>query len=456
MSSHSWLFSRVNYETFHKIPTTNLSMNLRRMQTLLDRLGNPERAVKCVHVAGTKGKGSTCHLLESIVRCAGYKTGLFTSPHILHIEERIALNGKPCSEEQFDEWENRVRPIVEQMDKDSVQLGAVTFFEITTAMAFWAFAESNVDLAILETGLGGRLDSTNVCKPLATAITSIGIDHVAVLGDTEEKIAREKAGIIKHGVPVVLGRMHKEPRQVIEQVAQEKNAPMIEADRDFTWRYVPDPCSLTGKLSCDSLQDIKLNLSGSHQAGNAAIAIELTKILNSLDVGLSIGETAIRDALKSIRIPGRIDMIRTNPTIIIDAAHNPDSFSKLAEAVSRFNLPRENCGLVFACADDKDAMRMFRLVYPYFGTWRITRFQNNPRSCSTARLLEIFRQLESEQIQAGKAGMNDVRALDSSSEAIQSMLGKTNTQMVCVAGSFYLAGEMYGWFEKNSGNIYYK
>ena len=187
----SWLYSRVNYETFHKIPTSNLSMNLTRMQTLLNRLGNPEQGVKCVHVAGTKGKGSTCILLESMARHAGYKTGLFTSPHILRIEERIALGGKPCTSEDFDAWLSLVRPVVEQMDNDAPELGAVTFFEITTAMAFLAFKSAGVDLAVLETGLGGRLDSTNVCKPLATAITSIGIDHVAVLGDTEAKIAKD-------------------------------------------------------------------------------------------------------------------------------------------------------------------------------------------------------------------------------------------------------------------------
>ena len=447
MSMRSWLYSRVNYETFHKIPTSNLSMNLTRMQTLLDRLGNPEQGVKCVHVAGTKGKGSTCILLESMARHAGYKTGLFTSPHIMRIEERIALEGKPCSSEDFDAWLSLVRPVVEQMDNDAPELGAVTFFEITTAMAFLAFKSVGVDLAVLETGLGGRLDSTNVCKPQATAITSIGIDHVAVLGDTEAKIAKEKAGIIKPGVPVVIGRMNPEPRRVIEQVAAEKNAPIYEADRDFSWTYKPTPNALTGALSCGSLRNAKLNLPGEHQAGNATIAIKLVRILNRQGNGLQIRDLAVRDALASVRIPGRIDVVQTNPITIIDAAHNPDSFSKLAEAVARLNLPRENCCLVFACADDKDAVRMFRLVYPYFGTWRITRFQNNPRSCPPERLMDLFKHLESEQTLAGNAQRNDVAAFDSSAAAIVSAQEKKNRQMTCIAGSFYLAAEAYSVLE---------
>ena len=450
MFSRSWLYSRVNYETFHKIPTSNLSMNLNRMRVLLDRLGNPQRDVKCVHVAGTKGKGSTCYLLESMVRSAGYKTGLFTSPHILRVEERIALNGLPCSENQFDKWGARVQPIVEQMDNDSPELGSATFFEITTAMAFLAFAEAKTDLAILETGLGGRLDSTNVCAPLATAVTSIGIDHVAVLGDTEEKIAREKAGIIKPGVPVALGVMNDAPRKVIEQVAQERNAPIIEATRDFSWNYTPEPNSLSGTLTCGNLQNAKLNLVGAHQAGNAAIAIELTKIINRLDVGLQIGDLAIENALKSIRIPARLDVISDNPIIIIDAAHNPDSFTKLAEAVCRLNLPRENCAFVFACADDKDAMKMLELVYPYFGVWKLTRFQNNPRACSPERLLELFKLLELKQNQSEVFIPNDVAFFDSSSQAIQSALETSNLRMACIAGSFYLAGEAYGWFENTT------
>ena len=376
---------------------------------------------------------------------------------------------------KFTRWAQRVEPVVRAMDIEAPQLGAVTFFEITTAMAFLAFQERNVDLAVLETGLGGRLDSTNVCMPIATAITSIGIDHVAVLGDTEEKIAAEKAGIIKADnslrrepgeklatgnftgftpevsqyaqqsnafpIPVVLGRMHEGARRVIEQIARERRAPVIAADRDFTWTYTPVPESLTGVFSCGRYKDIQLNLPGAHQAGNAAVALQLATILNQR--GFNITESALRRALGTIHIPGRIDVVCQSPMTIIDAAHNPDSISQLAAAVKRLNLPRENCVLVFACADDKDASEMFKLLYDYFGTWLFTRFSNNPRSCNPNRLKEIFNQRQ-EILQGQGSAQNDtVEVYERSADAIISAQNKTNRRLICIAGSFYLASEAY-------------
>ena len=259
-----FLLSRIDYERSATVPYNRREFHLERMHELLDRLGNPHKSLKVVHIAGTKGKGSTAAMIAAILSAAGYRTGLYTSPHLDRIEERLAIDGCPCSPEQFVELLERVRPVVEAMDgaglrvgfspRESVQgawaeahatpegdgaLLGPTYFEITTAMAFLHFAEQAVDMAVVEVGLGGRLDSTNVVRPLVSVITSISFDHMKQLGATLDAIAREKAGIIKPGVPVVSSVLGDEPRWAIEEVARRCGSTISQLGVDFDFAYRP-------------------------------------------------------------------------------------------------------------------------------------------------------------------------------------------------------------------------
>ena len=236
-----WLMARINYERTPLPHYQDRQLKLDRMRQLLTRLGQPDVGMKIIHVAGTKGKGSTCAMLSAILTAAGYRTGLFSSPHLDRIEERFAIDGVPCTSEEFVTLVDRVRAEVRAMDEEASAAhdpaGGPTYFEITTAMALLHFVEHQADAVILEVGLGGRLDSTNVCLPVVSVITSISFDHMRQLGNTLAAIAREKGGIIKPGVPVVSGVTDPEPQQAIAEIALNHGCRLIQLDRDFRIQY---------------------------------------------------------------------------------------------------------------------------------------------------------------------------------------------------------------------------
>ena len=242
-----WLMRRINYERTAFVPYCSRQLKLDRMRQLLTRLGQPDAGMKIVHVAGTKGKGSTSAMIAAMLTAAGYRTGVFSSPHLERIEERFAVDGVPCSADELVALVNRVIPIVRAMDEEAGEPASAgdeatsdagpTYFEITTAIALLHFVERHVDAAVLEVGLGGRLDSTNVCLPVVSVITSISFDHMRQLGNTLASIAREKAGIIKPGVPVVCGVIDPEPQAVIAQIAREHGCRLIQLGRDFDFQY---------------------------------------------------------------------------------------------------------------------------------------------------------------------------------------------------------------------------
>ncbi len=242
-----WLMRRINYERTAFVPYCSRQLKLDRMRQLLTRLGQPDAGMKIVHVAGTKGKGSTSAMIAAMLTAAGYRTGVFSSPHLERIEERFAVDGVPCSADELVALVNRVIPIVRAMDEEAGEPASAgdeatsdagpTYFEITTAIALLHFVERHVDAAVLEVGLGGRLDSTNVCLPVVSVITSISFDHMRQLGNTLASIAREKAGIIKPGVPVVSGVIDPEPQAVIAQIAREHGCRLIQLGRDFDFQY---------------------------------------------------------------------------------------------------------------------------------------------------------------------------------------------------------------------------
>ncbi|MCA9268917.1 MAG: bifunctional folylpolyglutamate synthase/dihydrofolate synthase, partial [Planctomycetales bacterium] len=316
-TAHAYLWERINYEQTAQMPYRSRSFKLQRMENLLALVGDPHRRTPALHIAGTKGKGSTAAMLDAALRAAGKRVGLYTSPHLDRIEERFVVDGAPCDAATFVRLVQRVQPAVEQMDEAAQRQGdgGPTYFEITTAMAFLLFAEQAVDLAVLEVGLGGRLDSTNVCLPQASIITSISFDHMQQLGHTLSEIAWEKAGVVKPGVPVVSGVVGAEAVDVIHRVAAERGAPLIQRGRDFDLAYHPAPPDAppgtAGSLDYWPLGEsaglrrdgLRLSLLGAHQASNAALAIATLDWLNAH--GQKIPEAAIADGLARARSGAR-------------------------------------------------------------------------------------------------------------------------------------------------------
>ncbi len=348
-SALGFLLSRIDYERSLSVPYGLRQFKLDRMRQLLAHLGDPQAGLTIVHIAGTKGKGSTAAMIAAVLTAARYRTGLFTSPHMARLEERINIDGNPCSSAELVDLVARLRPIVEAMDAASPELGpgetGLTYFELTTAMALLSFADRAVDVAVLEVGMGGRLDSTNVCRPCVSVITSISFDHMQQLGNTLAEIAGEKAGIVKPGVPVISGVTEDEPRQVIQTIANEAGSPVRQLGVDFDYRY--DPPRLVDQVSSlahvdvqlafsnppVSYQRLGLTLLGRHQAANAAVA--LAALVEVQAQGFTIPELAIRRGLSQVRWPARVEVVARRPTVIIDAAHNAASVAALAGDAGR-------------------------------------------------------------------------------------------------------------------------
>ncbi|MHB8862477.1 MAG: bifunctional folylpolyglutamate synthase/dihydrofolate synthase, partial [Pirellulaceae bacterium] len=242
-SASDFLFGRINYERTRGVPYCSRVFKLHRMQQLVARLGHPERTFPAIHIAGTKGKGSTAAMIASVLQAGGFRIGLYTSPHLQRLEERFVVDGRPCDEETLVRLLAHLQPTILELDEQARQereQQGPTYFEITTAAALIHFRDQRVDAAVLEVGLGGRLDSTNICQPIVTAITSISFDHTRQLGNTLSAIAREKAGIIKPGIPLITGVTQPEPFGVIQQVARDNGAPLLALGRDFDFDYWPE------------------------------------------------------------------------------------------------------------------------------------------------------------------------------------------------------------------------
>ncbi|HEY5312158.1 MAG TPA: Mur ligase family protein, partial [Pirellulales bacterium] len=317
----AFLWQRIDYERAMHVSYGERAYKLDRMRELLARLGDPQSRLPIVHVAGTKGKGSTAAMTAAVLTAAGYRTGLYSSPHLHTIEERLAVDGQNCSRADFAQWLERLRPIVESMDAAAARLPGEcgpTYFELTTALALLYFADQRVDAAVLEVGMGGRLDSTNVCLPLVSVITSISFDHTKQLGSTLAAIAGEKAGIIKPGIPIVSGVVPDEPREVIETVSLAAGSLLVQLGRDFDFAYHPPiDCDRNEQPACFDYRyaagpagrhwnDIELSLLGRHQAANAAVALAALEQLG--ERGFRIPESAVRAGLKRVRWPARVEV----------------------------------------------------------------------------------------------------------------------------------------------------
>jgi dihydrofolate synthase/folylpolyglutamate synthase len=381
--------------------------DLGRMRRLLTALGNPERAFLSLHIAGTKGKGSTAHLAEAILREAGYRTGLYTSPHLVDMRERIRLDGTPVSEADFTRTMAEMEPQLRRLRP--------TYFETMTAAAFLLFANKGVDYAIVEVGLGGRLDATNVILPAACAITTIDYDHMDKLGHTLEEIAGEKAGILKPGVPAVSS---PQPPAALRVLRRRGNPffPRFQVlpGRRFVLKFRVE--GVAGhSYACE------LPALGKHQAANAATAIALVE-----RSGARISEAVVRRALRKVRLPGRVEVMGRRPWVIVDAAHNPVSARALAAALK--SLPRRRTILVFGASADKDYGAMLRALLPGADLAIFTRAAH-PRAAAASDLLKKAKGL------AAVAAGSVARALGMA----RKVAGPRDA--IVVTGSFYVAGE---------------
>ena len=443
-----FLYERTDYERSLAMPYSRWGLKLQRMKDLLARLENPQQGLPILHVAGTKGKGSTAAMAAAVLTAAGYRTGLFTSPHLDSVHERIALNGQPCTPAELVQLVDRVRPAVAEIDEQAAREhpsdGGPTFFEITTAMALLHFAACRAHAAVLEVGLGGRLDSTNVCRPLVAAIASISFDHTQQLGNTLEAIAREKAGIIKPGVPVVSGVIEPGPRDVIRRTCRRRRSPLVELGVDFDFHYDPprnlDSADGLGRLDfhCGVGQgerryaNVPLRLLGHHQAANAAVA--LAAIGRLQDAGWTIPEHAVRAGLGGVVWPVRVELVSRRPAVVIDAAHNVASVEALVRVLQECFSPRRRL-LLFATTRQKDLRGMLSSLLPHFHHAILTQYLNNPRALPVEELEAVARDLTG---QSYPAYQDPIRAW----KAIRALAAPED--LICVTGSFYIAAQIRG------------
>ena len=453
----AFLASRVNHERSVSCAYGDQAFKLDRMRLLLDRLGNPQNELRIVHVAGTKGKGSTAGMIAAVLSAAGYRTGVFSSPHLERVEERIALDGRPVSSQEFVELLEQVKKAVTAMDSQASDGGAesgATYFEITTAMALLHFAQQCVDAAVLEVGLGGRLDSTNVCTPCVSVITSISLDHTQQLGGTVEAIAREKAGIIKLGVPVVSGATDPAAAEVVRQVCRERGCLLTELGTDFQVVYHPArrlesapavariDYRSRGRAASDPVEyrGLGLGMMGGHQAVNAAVALASLEILQG--AGLPVAESAVRAGLAGFSCPARIEVVARRPVVLLDAGHNVASIEALVRVIDEsFDVGQAGndlaaagqCHLIFGTTQEKDVRGMLDRLLLKFDQVYLTQYQNNARAVPAQQLAQIAREL------TGRVYSFYPRPGDAWDAVRRSA---SPADLICVTGSFYLAAQM--------------
>jgi len=423
-------FGRVNYE--QKPPQAG-DFKLGRMRLLLERLDNPHERLRIIHIAGSKGKGSTSAMLASILHCEGYRVGLFTSPHLVAVEERIQVDRQPIAHDELAALMTDIRDAVPDLAAD------LTFFEIGTALGFLHFVRRRVDFAVVEVGLGGRFDSTNVCQPLLAIITSISLDHTQVLGDTLAKIAFEKAGIVKPGRPTVSGVIDSEPRDVIRAVCAERQSALRELCVDFDYEHEPalidgareQVSSVTVKTHRREWQNLTLGLIGEHQARNAAVAVAATEELKAQ--GVPIHDGAVVNGLAHVVWPARLEIVSRRPLVLLDCAHNVASARALVQTLEASFPVRGRRTLIFGGNRDKDLTGMLDILAPKFDRVLLTSFHGSTRCTPAEQLMELL----SPEAQTRCRTFSDPIAAWNHARA-----GAKVDDLICITGSVFLAGEL--------------
>ena len=416
----AYLYSFVDYSLKHISELAKAEFNLDRMFALMEALGNPQNKYPIIHVAGTKGKGSVSALCASALQAAGYRTGLYTSPHLLDYCERMQVNGEPISHELMVELVEEVKPFVAKIPK-------LTTFEITTAIGFLAFAKQECNAAVIEVGLGGRLDATNVVVPKVSVITSLSYDHMAVLGDTLAKIAGEKAGIIKQGVPVVSSPQTDEALEVLERIAKSRECTFTLVGKDVKFERINsslDRQELEIGFQQSAIR-LKIPLLGKHQVENAATAYTALKISE-----IPISDEALQKGFPKAKWPARFEVLRREPPVVIDSAHNRDSALRLRQTLDEY-FPDRPVILIFCALEDKDIAGILEELKPRLELVIATR-ANHPRAPSAEWTAE----------QVNKAGIpvEAVIPVDFALERALELAGKQ--KIVLSAGSVAFAGEV--------------
>jgi dihydrofolate synthase/folylpolyglutamate synthase len=414
--------------------------NIARMRALLSFLDDPQRVYGVTHIAGTKGKGSTAALLTSILRAVGVSTGLYTQPDLHTFRERIQLDGRVISEAEVTRLVPSVRAASEALDS---ALGSLITYDVGTALAFLAFRAAGMRHAVVEVGLGGRLDATNVVEPMATAITSISYDHMEVLGHTLAEIAREKAGIIKPSVPILTSARAPEALEVIARIAAERNAPLVhigpEGATDCEYMYAVGAATSEGQIFSvrgphGDYADIGLGLLGEHQIENATLAVALAETLR--DAGLPITEAAIRRGLRDARWPARLQVVDRAPWIVVDSAHNADSVARLLAALRR-HFAFERLILVIGVLADKDLAGIASALAEGGADLAIATTVASPRAQPATVIAEALQKAAPEL---------ETRVYAGSATALAEALREAGPHdLICVVGSVYFAGEALRW-----------
>ncbi len=429
-----YLFGRINYE---RVPTSKYSTDdfqLPRMSTLLERLGNPQLTIPAVHITGTKGKGSTAVMTAAMLQAAGHTVGLFTSPHRVRFEERMTVNGQLPAPEKIVSLVAQLKVLAADLERSDDT--CPTFFELSTALAWMVFQDGGCDLVVLEVGLGGRLDTTTLCIPLVTVITSVSRDHMKLLGDTLELIAREKAGIVKPGVPCLIGVDQPTVVEVITQVCHERGAELLQLGHEVRiehrhptpGRIGPAKWTIDVRTPANLYCGLNVPLAGEFQTRNAALAIAAVEVV-SQRLGF-ITEDQMRAGLSQVSWPLRLEVVQQSPLILLDAAHNDASMRELCRAA--LSIPAETRTLIFGTSRDKEAAVMLGIAGAAFDQLILTKYSTNPRAWPVEELVEI----------AKSATRTPIQSRDTVAEALR--LAHQTSQpcdLICVAGSFFLAAE---------------
>jgi dihydrofolate synthase / folylpolyglutamate synthase len=443
-----YLYTFVDFSLTRNFQYSPKTFNLDRMQMLLAQLDDPHRSCPVIHVAGTKGKGSTAAMIASVLQVAGYTVGVYTSPHLEDFCERIQVDGKPILPAELVAMVKQLKPTVESLHQPA------TFFEWTTALAFQYFAQRRCTAMVIEVGLGGRLDSTNVVDPLVSVITSLSMDHMAVLGDTLEKIAWEKAGIIKPGRPVVSAPQQQDAADVILSVAKERVCSLTQVGKDVLYRMLEhdldgqdclvwqtneqllvDNYFEGGELMPGPLR-LRIPLLGSHQAQNAATTAAALIVADQ--EGLVVSPDAMRVGMARVRWPGRFEILQREPFLVIDSAHNRDSARCLRQTLDDY-FPGRPVTLLFGASADKDIAGMFTELLPRIR--RVVATQSiHPRAAAVEDLIAL----------ANRFGCPDSRAILPLEDALSAVLefGRTDGSIVLAAGSLFVAGAVRSIWSK--------
>ncbi len=416
-------------EYMYSLRRFGIILGLDTISAILKALGNPQEAFPCIHVAGSNGKGSVASALSTILTLTGRRVGLYTSPHLVRFNERICIDGRHVSDEAVIEAHEAVR-------KAASGGREPTFFEYTTAMAFYHFAREKVDWAVIETGMGGRMDATNRVQPALSVITNVSLEHQAYLGNTIAKIAYEKAGIIKPGIPLVTGVRQTSALRVLSRTAEEKKAPLFHLGSDFRVQRHRDG-SFTYFGMEATLPGMKTGLLGPHQVENAALTLAACELLNRQ--GLGIPEATLRKGLAENLWPGRLEIVSRDPLVILDGAHNRAATRKLAQFLSK-RFPDKNVLLVLGILDDKPYRIMLKALLPNCRKLILTRASID-RALPTQTLLEYARTL-----------CPDIEVIDDAGAALKRAVTAAKPgQAICVAGSLYVVGDVKAAMEKDPG-----